>query len=58
MMSLTRADFTMSFRELSEISLRDLVADRLPSESWALKKLKTHTNWKDWLVRYTERLQL
>ncbi|XP_068737750.1 protein adenylyltransferase SelO-like isoform X2 [Montipora capricornis] len=58
MMSLTRADFTMSFRELSEISLRDLVADRLPSESWALKKLKTHTNWKDWLVRYTERLEL
>ncbi|XP_074606319.1 protein adenylyltransferase SelO-like isoform X1 [Acropora palmata] len=58
MMSVTRADFTMSFRELSEVSIRDVISDRLPSESWALTKLKTHRNWKDWLERYTERLQL
>lgn len=57
-MSVTHADFTMTFRELSEIPLHDVISDRLPSESWALQKLKSHPNWKDWLARYAERLRL
>jgi len=57
-MSFTRADFTMSFRELSELAIHDVISDRLPKESWALRKLQSHPNWKDWLARYAERLQL
>lgn len=57
-MSVTRADFTMSFRELSEISLHDIVAHRSPNGSWALKKLQTHENWGDWVTRYADRIQL
>ena len=56
-MSVTRADFTMSFRELSEISLPDIVAHRFPNGSWALKKLQTHENWGDWVARYADRIQ-
>ncbi|XP_078384278.1 protein nucleotidyltransferase YdiU-like isoform X1 [Oculina patagonica] len=57
-MSVTRADFTMSFRELSEISLHDIISNSLPSGSWALKKLQTHKNWGDWVARYADRLHL
>lgn len=57
-MSTTRADFTMTFRELSEISMQDIIANRLPVESWALKKLSKHKNWRGWLARYSERFQL
>lgn len=55
-MSVTRSDFTMSFRELSEISLHDIVAYRLPNGSWALKKLQTHENWGDWVAQYADRI--
>ena len=57
-MSVTHADFTMTFRELSEIPLHDVISDRLPSESWALQKLQSHPNWKNWLERYAERIHL
>ncbi|KAJ7337801.1 hypothetical protein OS493_007958 [Desmophyllum pertusum] len=57
-MSVTRADFTMSFRELSEMSLHDIVSKRLPSGSLALKKLQIHKNWEDWVARYADRIQL
>ena len=57
-MSTTRADFTMTFRELSEISIQAMIAKRLPFESWALENLSKHKNWRGWLARYSERLQL
>lgn len=57
-MSTTRADFTMTFRELSEISIQDMIANRLPFESWALENLSKHKAWRGWLARYSERLQL
>ena len=57
-MSATHADFTMTFRELSEVSLYDVQSNRLPRESWALKQLQAHKNWRDWLARYADRARL
>nr|XP_058964178.1 protein adenylyltransferase SelO-like isoform X2 [Pocillopora verrucosa] len=57
-MSSTHADFTMAFRELSEVSLHDVNSNRLPRETWALKQLQTHKNWGDWLAHYVDRSRL
>ena len=46
------ADFTMTFRELSETTLADLVTDTLPGHTWALPGLLAHRAWRGWLRLY------
>ena len=52
MMEDKGADFTMTFRELSEITMAKLVTDTLPGHYWALPRLLAHSAWKDWLLHY------
>jgi len=60
-MSDQKADFTATFWQLSDISLRALLkvksknTKRLP---WALQQLDQHDRFSSWLVRYAQRLKL
>ncbi|KAK3707431.1 hypothetical protein QZH41_011901 [Actinostola sp. cb2023] len=56
LMESSHADFTMTFRQLGDLSRYDMKNGTLPEEAWALKKLAKHKNWFDWLQRYHERL--
>ena len=52
MMAEQEADFTMTFRELSETTLTSLVTGEIPSHTWALPRLLVHHSWRDWLGLY------
>ncbi len=49
---------TFSSRELSEISLGDLTEGRLPTESWALKRLVKDDSYSRFLKLYVDRFNL
>ncbi|WAQ99461.1 SELO-like protein [Mya arenaria] len=57
----TKADFTMTFRELSEISLKDLnkyIKDTsLFPEYWTLPDLVNHSWFESWLNLYKQKLE-
>jgi len=59
-MSDQKADFTATFRQLSDISLPALIKrkskdiERLP---WALQQLVQHSSFSSWLRRYAEHLK-
>lgn len=56
----TKADFTMTFRELSEIQLDKLYNqvkhDIIPEERWTLKVLANHDWFIQWLEMYMKKL--
>lgn len=56
-MSDTKADFTMTFRELSEIDLAKLKSGEISVTFWALKKVDTHEWFSGWVKMYVKRLQ-
>ncbi|XP_028401144.1 uncharacterized protein LOC114524206 [Dendronephthya gigantea] len=58
MMRETKADFTMTFRGLSERTLREQNDPEIIKEHWALSDLSKHRNWKEWLNHYHRRLLL
>ncbi|XP_077409903.1 protein nucleotidyltransferase YdiU-like [Vanacampus margaritifer] len=55
MMADTRADFTMTFRELSETSAENLRRGNL-TQAWALQDLASHPRFSHWLHSYLLRL--
>lgn len=56
-MNVVKADYTTTFRGLSELSINELRERKSKMENWALRKLSEHVNWKDWVKRYYERIQ-
>ena len=56
MMSETKADFTMTFRGLSELTLNEQNDPVFIKKHWALNDLSRHKNWKEWLEQYHKRL--
>lgn len=56
-MSVAKADFTMTFRGLSELTIDELRERTSPKYNWALKRLSKHVNWSDWVEHYYHRLQ-
>ncbi|XP_068529767.1 protein adenylyltransferase SelO-like isoform X2 [Anas acuta] len=52
-----RADFTMTFRELSEITEDQLKELRIPEEFWALQDLGKHKLFSEWVSMYLLRLE-
>ncbi|KDR11508.1 uncharacterized protein LOC110837010 [Zootermopsis nevadensis] len=58
MMEETRADFTMTFRQLGEISLTDLGNPQALKSYWSLKKLSSHDNYPAFVEAYLKRLQV
>ncbi|XP_051909899.1 protein adenylyltransferase SelO-like [Hippocampus zosterae] len=55
LMEDTRADFTMTFRQLSEASAHQL-RRRNFTQAWALQDLASHGRFSDWLNAYLLRL--
>ncbi|KAM7369696.1 hypothetical protein PAMP_011000 [Pampus punctatissimus] len=55
MMEDTQADFTMTFRQLSEASAEQL-HNRDFTQMWALEELSSHKLFSDWLNMYLQRL--
>ncbi|NXW30367.1 SELO protein, partial [Phaetusa simplex] len=52
----TKADFTMTFRQLSEITEDQLKELHIPEEFWALQDLGKHKLFSDWVTMYLLRL--
>ncbi|XP_049913181.1 protein adenylyltransferase SelO-like isoform X1 [Epinephelus moara] len=55
MMEDTQTDFTMTFRQLSEVSARQL-HNRNFTQMWAFEDLSSHKLFSDWLSMYLLRL--
>ncbi|KAM6971064.1 protein adenylyltransferase SelO-like [Tautogolabrus adspersus] len=55
MMEETQSDFTMTFRQLSEVSAKQL-HNRNFTQMWALEDLSSHALFSDWLSSYLLRL--
>ncbi|KAK2869839.1 hypothetical protein QQF64_022272 [Cirrhinus molitorella] len=56
LMEDTGADFTMTFRELSEVSLSQLQTGSIPLSMWALSDLSSQEYFRDWVQLYLQRL--
>uniref|UniRef100_A0A8C4HTV2 Selenoprotein O n=1 Tax=Dicentrarchus labrax TaxID=13489 RepID=A0A8C4HTV2_DICLA len=57
MMEDTQSDFTMTFRQLSEVSARQLHNSDF-TQMWALEDLSSHKLFSDWLSMYLLRLNV
>ncbi|KAM3929133.1 protein adenylyltransferase SelO-like [Leptodactylus fuscus] len=57
MMEDTRADFTMSFRHLSEITERQIKDLTIPEDYWELHDISQHKDFPAWVPAYLQRLQ-
>ncbi|XP_078090068.1 protein nucleotidyltransferase YdiU-like isoform X2 [Mustelus asterias] len=57
LMEDTRADFTMTFRQLSEITQQQLEAHSISEEYWALQDVARHTKFLYWVNLYLSRLK-
>ncbi|KAM4026700.1 protein adenylyltransferase SelO-like isoform 2-T3 [Anomaloglossus baeobatrachus] len=57
MMEDTQADFTMSFRHLSEITDYHLRNNTIPEEFWALHEVSQHIDFAGWVTAYLHRLK-
>ncbi|XP_076617941.1 protein nucleotidyltransferase YdiU-like [Chaetodon auriga] len=55
MMEDTQSDFTMTFRQLSEVSAQQLHNNNF-TQMWALEDLSSHQLFSDWLSMYLLRL--
>ncbi len=56
-MERRQADFTQTFRDLSETSLADLRAGKTSSSAWALARLMPDASFRRFLELYTSRLE-
>ncbi|XP_026056537.1 uncharacterized protein LOC113042150 isoform X3 [Carassius auratus] len=56
LMEDTGADFTMTFRQLSEVTLSQLQTGSIPASMWALSDLLSHEYFRDWVQLYSKRL--
>ncbi|KAL0818565.1 hypothetical protein ABMA28_009004 [Loxostege sticticalis] len=56
LMQQTMADFTCTFRQLAEVTPKDL-ENNLLEKHWSLKKISEAKNWPAWVNRYQERLE-
>ncbi|XP_075275682.1 protein nucleotidyltransferase YdiU isoform X3 [Opisthocomus hoazin] len=56
LMEDTKADFTMTFRQLSEITEDQLKELHIPEEFWALQDLGKHKLFSEWVTMYRLRL--
>ncbi|TKC48337.1 hypothetical protein EI555_016292, partial [Monodon monoceros] len=57
LMEKTEADFTMTFRQLSEITQSQLQELSIPQQFWALKTISKHKLFPAWVSQYLLRLK-
>ena len=58
MMEETKSDFTMTFRQLGELSIDQLIDYSVLQYYWALKTMFKHKWYKDWVSLYQKRFSL
>jgi len=56
-MERKKADYTQTFRDLSEISLLDLSKGNIPNSAWGLKACNKSKKMKDFLKMYVDRVK-
>ena len=56
LMEATRADYTATFRELSELIVPYVVSGSLPKTAWATPRLLLHPRWGHWATLYAARV--
>jgi hypothetical protein len=56
-MEETGADFTMTFRQLGEISLADISNPQILNKYWSLKKLSSHEQYSAFTEAYLKRIE-
>ncbi|KAK9953583.1 hypothetical protein ABG768_017567 [Culter alburnus] len=54
LMEDTGADFTMTFRQLSEVTLSQLQKGSIAPSVWALSDLSSHEYFRDWVQLYVQ----
>jgi uncharacterized protein YdiU (UPF0061 family) len=57
LMEETGADFTMTFRQLGEISLADISNPQILNKYWSLKRLSSHEQYSAFIEAYLKRLE-
>ncbi|KAF4087773.1 hypothetical protein AMELA_G00074410 [Ameiurus melas] len=57
LMEDTRADFTMTFRQLSDVSPLELQKNSITQTMWALWDLSSHDYFSDWVELYLKRIK-
>ncbi|XP_047014526.1 protein adenylyltransferase SelO isoform X2 [Ictalurus punctatus] len=57
LMEDTHADFTMTFRQLSDVSLLELQKNSITQTMWALWDLSSHDYFSDWVELYIKRIK-
>ena len=57
-MESVEADFTQTFRDLSELCLEDLEELKVPDAAWGLKQCMMSKQMEEWLKLYVERIRL
>ncbi|XP_043420799.1 protein adenylyltransferase SelO-like [Prionailurus bengalensis] len=57
LMEKTAADFTMTFRQLSEITQSQLQERNIPQQFWALNMISKHKLFSAWVSQYLLRLK-
>ena len=55
-MHIAKADFTMTFRQLSCLPVSEIASGAIPNHLWALNDLKKHKLFRNWLKIYRKRL--
>ncbi|XP_033097655.1 protein adenylyltransferase SelO-like [Anneissia japonica] len=58
MMEDTRADFAMTFRQLSSLTFKEMSSAAIPDGLWALKQLQQHRDFDRWMKLYADRIKL
>jgi len=56
-MESVEADFTQTFRDLSELSLEDLRSASIPEAAWGLAQCGKNSELRGWLAEYCQRLE-
>ena len=56
-MESVEADFTQTFRDLSELSLEDLRSASIPEAAWGLAQCGKNSELRNWLAEYCQRLE-
>jgi len=56
-MERIEADFTQTFRDLSEISLEDLSSENIPDVAWGLKSCQKSKKMKEFIKMYVDRVR-
>lgn len=57
MMEDRKSDFTMTFRQLGELSLENLDSKIISKSAWALRHLSSHDWYNRWIKAYRQRQQ-